>query len=319
MNQTLKYCMVIVMIISCGACTSKTSSDENVRMKYIHDSLFSSQKIFGNAHGDSITPTVLDSSHTPFIVDTTPSFYVSVESKPLLKVNIGGVNYYLKDFGIYRQKDGDRIASLPDQTIKTLFYYRPHVRKRFFFDTTKYQWTSVVHCEEVWIGSSYSYKDTLWFGLAFYEGEGCEGVGGIGFYVPATGAIGLLHHPALMDVSTIDLSITDDTIYAKTVALHELVTTYGNGLVAISRADCGFHTRFPEGSSILDDKDDPGAINPAYMRPIADLIADRSLRASADADVWSALVTKDHHGVNMIRYMLQSHRWDVEGNYPAKQ
>lgn len=77
--------------------------------------------------------------------------------------------------------------------------------------------------------------ERLWFGLRFYEGEGQEGVGGLGFFDPKTGQLGLLRHPGLVDCSSAELQVTRDAFVVRTESEHEYSAAECNGRVEIPR------------------------------------------------------------------------------------
>lgn len=57
------------------------------------------------------------------------------------------------------------------------------------------------HSVEEEVGPCVRRNDLLWFGLTFYEGEGADGVGGLGAYSPATGTIEVRRPEWLRDKS----------------------------------------------------------------------------------------------------------------------
>lgn len=120
--------------------------------------------------------------------------------------------------------------------------------------------------------------ERIWVGFSFYSGEGARGVGGIGYYDLKTHRTGLLRHPALREYSVVEVLITEDTVYAKTVHNGELVETYGNGVVAISKKTLSAIARVPPGSQFLWDKDEYNKPNIRYQSSIAELISAKDLR-----------------------------------------
>jgi hypothetical protein len=168
------------------------------------------------------------------------------------------------------------VAQFTVPTLSMLLSYRPGIRDNYGYDTTRYKLMDMVESVTTEISSACLFDGRIWVGLGFYEGEGSDGFGGIGFYDLQTGELGVLRHPALLDYSTTAIKVSKDTIYAATRGQYEGATSVGNGLVAISRRTLLATARVPKGSHTIWDKDgeEREPVAPKYDRPIEQLIAD---------------------------------------------
>lgn len=69
------------------------------------------------------------------------------------------------------------------------------------------------NCEHRWIKDSTRvssvlvYDGRIWVGLEISNGEGYQGIGGLGFFDTKTGKAGLLRHPVLVGLSTISFDV----------------------------------------------------------------------------------------------------------------
>lgn len=162
-------------------------------------------------------------------------------------------------------------------TVSLLLQYRPHVVEHFGFDESKEKFVGVVEDVSSAITAVAFDKTTVWVGFGFYEGEGWEGIGGIGFVDLQTGRVGVLRHPALVDCSVESLLVTDTVIYAMTVGHYELTQTIGNGLVTIDRRTLRAMGKVPFGNGILWDKDSEENVQAQYRKSILSLISDSTL------------------------------------------
>ena len=198
--------------------------------------------------------------------------------EPELRLNVGEESFQIQGMVIAQSRDGqtDTIFSFTKPSLETLLRYRPNVTSYFGYDSSRYQLADLVSLNETWIGAATASPDTIWVGFAYYEGEGSESVGGIGFYDIKTHTAGVLRHPCVVDWSIQEMLVTQDTIYLKTFGMYEGGSTYGNGLVAINRRTLQASARVPPGSEILSDKDDPSAENNLYTSRISELILDKT-------------------------------------------
>ena len=160
-------------------------------------------------------------------------------------------------------------------TVSLLLKYRPHVRSHFGFDEEKDRFIDVVEDVSSTISAVCEADGRVWVGFGFYEGEGWEGYGGIGFYDPMTNTIGVLRHPALIDYSVKSMVVTDTMLYIQTAGHYELSSSVGNGLVIINRKTLFATAIIPPGTSTLWDKDDPASADSFYNKSIPEIINDR--------------------------------------------
>jgi hypothetical protein len=63
--------------------------------------------------------------------------------------------------------------------------------------------------------------DQLWFGLAFYDGEGMSGVGGLGVLDPASGRLRVRYPPAMAEWSVASLAAQDSVLWVGLVSYGE--------------------------------------------------------------------------------------------------
>ncbi len=159
-------------------------------------------------------------------------------------------------------------------TVSMLLKYRPHVRSHFGFDEGRERFIDVVQDVSSTISAVCEADGKVWVGFGFYEGEGWEGYGGIGFYDPNTNKVGVLRHPALVDCSVKSMMVTDTALCIQTVGHYELSSTVGNGLVIISRRTLFARAIVPPGTSTLWDKDDPASADSFYNKPIPEIMDD---------------------------------------------
>jgi len=173
--------------------------------------------------------------------------------------------------------DGDTVLMrFTFPTLSMLVQDRPSIVKDYTSDASQAGFRDIVSAvaSEIMAGCV-SEDGEIWVGFGFYEGEGSDGIGGIGYFDPRTGESGVLRHPALVDYSISDLKVTADTIYAVTKGFYEGASTVGNGLVAISRRTLHAIARVPPGTSTLWDTETQETVAPMYERPITDLISDQ--------------------------------------------
>jgi hypothetical protein len=82
------------------------------------------------------------------------------------------------------------------------------------------------------VGAHHVVGDGIWFGKAFYDGEGITGVGGIGYFDTRTSRFTMLSIPELADGSVSAL-LVDDSVWAGLVRYPEGATQSG-GLIRYS-------------------------------------------------------------------------------------
>jgi hypothetical protein len=182
---------------------------------------------------------------------------------------VTGYEIFMKDATEWKP-----VATFALPTVATLLMYRPRIRDDFGFDEHRMTFFDVVQNVASVAKAVYGETSKVWAGFDFYEGEGWEGYGGVGFYDRNKKQIGVLRHPALVDYSVESFIVTDTIIYIKTVGNYELSASIGNGLVILNRKSGLATAIVPPGTSTLWDKDDPANCSALYNRPIPEILAD---------------------------------------------
>lgn len=196
-------------------------------------------------------------------------------------------------------------VNFPFPTVSLLLQYRPHVTSHFGFNEERESFVDVVQEVSSTINTVCEADGKLWVGFGFYEGEGSEGYGGIGFYDPTTSRAGVLRHPALIDCSVKSLLITDSVFYVQTVGYYELSTTVGNGLVIIDRESLLAKAMIPPGTSTLWDKDDPMSADSFYNRAIPEILKDTRF-LQKDVPQFSHDVIRSFQEIGLDSFMVSS-------------
>jgi hypothetical protein len=198
--------------------------------------------------------------------DKPPSFYVTVAQDSFV---IAGYQVSMKSGDEWKP-----VGNFVCPTVTMLQKYRHDVRDHFGFDEEKLRFFDVVREVSSTVSSVCVGDSKIWFGFGFYEGEGWEGYGGVGFFDLTTNRFGVLRHPALIDYSVESLMITDTMIYIKTAGHYELSSSVGNGLVMLNRKTLLVRAIVPPGTPTLWDKDDPVNVGALYNRSISEILSD---------------------------------------------
>ncbi len=193
-------------------------------------------------------------------------------------IRLGEDTFKLKGYNISRIANGKTIllASFARPTVSMLLEYRPDVKKHFSYNK-ELSFFDIIEDVESEISTATIADDKIWVGFSFYEGEGWEGFGGIGFYDLKSNEIGVLRHSALVGCSVKSLMVKDKKIYILTIANYELSSTVCNGLVIIDMANLETKAFVPPGTSVLWDKDESNSDSAAkyYDKPISKIISDK--------------------------------------------
>ncbi|MDP2209628.1 MAG: rhodanese-like domain-containing protein [Bacteroidota bacterium] len=203
------------------------------------------------------------------------------QSLPIKRWNnfvVGNDTFYVSGLEILRLNNGvpNIIASFPKPTITLLDQYR-HIMETHFDDR---EYESVDLFKEIQ-GISYDINCTtidenkIWVGFSFYEGEGYEGYGGIGFYNITSGEIGVLRHPVLVNHSARDISVKYEKIYIQTIDNFESMQGVGNGLIEIDLNNMKAKSLVPPGPNVIWDKDGEENVALYYDKPIEEIITDQ--------------------------------------------
>jgi rhodanese-related sulfurtransferase len=230
---------------------------------------------------------------------------------PVERKNIfqfGDVKITLDKYEILSDSLGDVrvLAHFPRPSVERLLQYRPQIIGYFGYDADEAteEFRSRLGEIESTVSIATLAGNKIWTGYSFYEGEGNEGYGGIGFYDLETGEIGVLRHPALVNHSVRDLVVTDEMIYVATIAEFELSREIGNGLVMIDRKTLQVNALAPSGTSVVWHKD--GGENAAlfYDKSIAEILADRRF-VSKKVEGWNPNDFITALNLGLERYMIQ--------------
>jgi len=231
------------------------------------------------------------------------------EQLPVERKNVfqfGDANIKLDKYEILSDSLGDvrALAHFPGPSVELLLQYRPQIIGHFGYDEDNEEFRSGLGEIESVISAATLANNKIWVGFSFYEGEGNEGYGGIGFYDLQTGEIGVLRHPALVNHSVRELMITDEMIYVATIDEFELSREIGNGLVIIDRKTLQVSALAPPGTSVVWHKD--GGENAAlfYDKSIAEILADRRF-VSKKVEGWNPNDFITALNLGLERYMIQ--------------
>jgi rhodanese-related sulfurtransferase len=197
------------------------------------------------------------------------------------------------------------LAHFPKPTVELLLQYRPQIIGRFGYDEDNEEFRSRLGEIESTVSAATLAHNKLWIGFSFYEEEGSEGYGGIGFYDLDTGEIGVLRHPALVNHSVRDLMITDAMIYVATIDEFELSREVGNGLVMIDRKTLQVSALVPPRASVVWHRD--GGENAAvfYDKSISEILADRRF-VSKNVEGWNPNDLIAALNLGLERYMIET-------------
>jgi hypothetical protein len=147
--------------------------------------------------------------------------------------------------------------------------------------------------------------DKIWVGFSFYEGEGNQGYGGIGYYDLATGNLGVLRHPALVNHSVKDLVVTEEMIFVATIDEFELSREVGNGLVIIDRKTLQVRALVPPGTPVVWHKDGGGNVALYYDKSIPEILADPRF-ISKPAEGWDPIELGAALKMGLEDYMMKA-------------
>lgn len=176
---------------------------------------------------------------------------ISVNAAAVPRESVAGVEYQITATGFspLRGRDRGRLFEIPFATDAMIGHYRNRAgqpRIRFVGSD---------------IGPTVVADGKIWFGLNFYEGQGSDGMGGIGFFDPHTRRIGILRHPALIDCSAERIEVDANQIRVLTSWHGELAHDICNGLVTIDRKTLASTLQLPQGKvELIQQKDD--VLNP---------------------------------------------------------
>ena len=164
------------------------------------------------------------------------------------------------------------IQSFPLPTFQRLITYRPSVSDNHFGNRSLINLITSIRYE---VNCTAIYDNIIWVGFGFYEGEGSEGYGGIGYFDIQSNSIGVLRLPALVDYSVDSIWVTHDAIYLRTVGHYELSSSVGNGIIIIDKNTYSITSLLPPGTTVLWDKDSDESAGKYYDRPLHEILSDK--------------------------------------------
>jgi len=231
------------------------------------------------------------------------------EQLPVERKNVfqlGDARIMLDKYEVLSASLGDArvLAHFSRPSAELLLQYRPQIIGYFGYDEDNEEFRSRLGEIESVVSAATLANNKIWMGFSFYEGEGNEGYGGIGFYDLQTGEIGVLRHPALVNHSVRDLMITDEMIYVATIDEFELSREAGNGLVMIDRKTLQVSALAPPGTSVVWHSD--GGENAAlfYDKSISEILMDRRF-VSKKVEGWNPNDFITALNLGLERYMIQ--------------
>jgi rhodanese-related sulfurtransferase len=208
---------------------------------------------------------------------------------------------------VFKDSLGDaiRLAHFPTPNVELLLRYRPRLVEQYGYDEDNEDFRSEIGRVESIISAAAYAGGKIWVGFSFYQGRGQQGYGGIGFYDLATGGLGVLRHPALVNHSVRDLLVTDEMIFVATIDEFELSREVGNGLVIIGRKNLQVSALVPPGTPVLWHKD--GGENAAlfYDKPIPEILEDGRF-IYKQVEGWNPMELGTALSLGLEGYMIQT-------------
>lgn len=232
------------------------------------------------------------------------------EQLPVERGNVfqfGDAQIKLENSEIFRDSLGclTTLAHLPAPTVELLLRYRPRLLEQCGYDEDNETFRSEIGKIESSIAVATLAGDKIWVGFSFYESERHQGYGGLGFYDVATGEIGILRHPALVNHSVKELMVTDEMIYLATIDEFELSREVGNGLVMIDRQTLQVSALIPPGAAVVWHKDGGKNVAQFYDKSIPEILADRRF-VPKTVEGWEPSEVSKALNLGLERYMIQA-------------
>jgi len=241
------------------------------------------------------------------VISITISFAQLDGQQGNIYIHVNGSKYVIQGNSIYVKRDFmyKAVAEFPTPTVELLLRYRPYITSDFGYNKKKYKLSDVLEDVSSAISCAEYYDGKIWVGFGYYEGEGSEGFGGIGFYDLSTGKTGILRHPALMDYSAKKIRITSDTIFIQTIGEYETVSTVGNGLIELCRSTLRTSAKVPPNGSVIYDKDRENNIATDYDRSIDKIISDKRFLDKEISQLPDSIVVKIN-SIGLDSFMIQT-------------
>lgn len=242
---------------------------------------------------------------TPLGMEITPQTYGVTE------VKVGTTSFLVHGKEIYGLSAGNegkwgKIAEFPIPDKSLFKKYRPQAE----------MWTF-----ETAIGPSRGSLQGIWSGYTFYNGEGCNGIGGAVLYNVKTGEFGVLRHPALVDCGSEVLSATGDKLVARTSRLVEGGSYVCNGVVVIDLKTLKAISYMPAESKVITDNDPaPGekVLGGKYTVPFEQVLSGEAGFMKKDAPNWSDAEREKILSEGLVPYMVRIAREEAEAGAVAE-
>jgi rhodanese-related sulfurtransferase len=221
--------------------------------------------------------------------------------------HLDSVTIKLGSYEVFKDSLGNliRLGHFPAPTVELLLRYRPRLVEQYGYDEDNEDFRNEInHVESIISAATYA-NGKIWVGFSFYQGRGQQGYGGIGFYDLATGDLGVLRHPVLVNHSVRDLMVTEEMIFVATIAEYELSREVGNGLVMIDRKSLQVSALAPPGTPVVWHKD--GGENAAlyYDKSISEILADRRF-VPEQVEGWNPIELGAALNLGLEGYMIKA-------------
>lgn len=223
---------------------------------------------------------------------------ITPQTSGVTEVKVGATSFLVYGIGVYSYSAGDGkwriIAELPIPDESLFKKYRPKAEI----------WTY-----ETEIGLSAGSSGKVWAGYKFYNGEGFNGIGGAVFYDVATGEIGVLRHPALLDCSAGTLTVSDEILAVRTSRQREGSSSVCNGVVVIDFKTLKAVSYMPVESSVVTDHDPaPGTklLGDKYNVPLEKVLSGEAGFEKKDAPNWSDAEREKILSEGLVPYMVRT-------------
>lgn len=222
---------------------------------------------------------------------------ITAQTSGATEVKVGTSSLLVYGTGVYSYSAGEEkwriIAELPVPDEALFKKYRPKAEV----------WTY-----ETEIGLSTGASGKVWAGYKFYSGEGLNGIGGAVFYDVATGEIGVLRHPALLDCSAGTISVSDESLVVRTSRQVEGGSYVCNGVVFIDFKTLKAVSYMPADSTVITDNDPaPGAklLGDKYNVPLDKVLSGEAGFEKKDAPNWSDAEREKILSEGLVPYMVR--------------
>ena len=144
------------------------------------------------------------------VLSDTPDAYGRIH------LTLDGIAYVIEGSIISTSQGGfsKTVAEFPPTTMSLLLNYFPDLPKVYGFNPLDSK--SMYHADDCHVSSACTFQGRIWVGFSRHSSEGYIGIGGIGYWEPKSNQIGILRHPSVLNMTVEDISVTSDTIFAKT-------------------------------------------------------------------------------------------------------